>query len=286
VKEMAGNIIPAIATTNAVIAGLIVLQALQVLRSKVASSSDVMDDGTVTNSGWSIASSTKREGLRTVCLQVGKPHIPLGTFFMFPPNPTCGICRDTYVPVLCDPARVTLGEILGAVRQAEGGGEEDEPRELIAYEGTRMLCDPDWDDNLDRSLDSLSCTRGKFLTLHDEDGAYENVVLCLSVLPDDAPAQGPAFVLPTPFPRPKARPQAKPVQTAALAVPPSSSSVTGSRKRSVAADGDTEEDIEMPAAKRAKTNDGSAVAVVPKEDGDGYIVIEDDEDDDDIMEIS
>ena len=30
--EMAGNIIPAIATTNAIIAGLIVLQALHLLR--------------------------------------------------------------------------------------------------------------------------------------------------------------------------------------------------------------------------------------------------------------
>lgn len=32
VKSMAGNIIPAIATTNAVIAGFIVLQALKILR--------------------------------------------------------------------------------------------------------------------------------------------------------------------------------------------------------------------------------------------------------------
>jgi hypothetical protein len=35
--EMAGNIIPAIATTNAITAGLCVLQALKVLRGKVES---------------------------------------------------------------------------------------------------------------------------------------------------------------------------------------------------------------------------------------------------------
>lgn len=73
---------------------------------------------------------------------------------------------------------MTLGEILGAVKRQEG-----EEREVIVFEGTRMLCDPDWDDNLDQNLEKLGCTRGKFLTIQDEDGAYENVVLALCALP-------------------------------------------------------------------------------------------------------
>jgi len=41
VKEMAGNIIPAIATSNAIIAGLIVIQAVKVLRQRVQDCRDV-----------------------------------------------------------------------------------------------------------------------------------------------------------------------------------------------------------------------------------------------------
>ncbi|KAG9029401.1 E1 ubiquitin-activating protein uba2 [Tulasnella sp. JGI-2019a] len=291
VKEMAGNIIPAIATTNAVIAGLIVLQALQVLRSKFASSPSSTPSPTngsdqARKVEWSLASLTKREGMRTVCLQVGKPHMPLGTFFMSPPTPLCGVCRDVYVSVPCDPARVTLGEILRAVKRAERSGDNgDGEREVIVYEGTRMLCDPDFDDNLDKSLESLGCTRGRFLTIQDEDGAYENVAISLSAMPDDASAQGPAFILPTPFPALKARkkPKVSPTIAVAAPAPPSSPPSVGSRKRSAPIDEDEDLDGEMPAAKRSKANDGSAVVPL-KEDSNGYIVIEDDDDDDD-MEI-
>lgn len=170
---MAGNIIPAIATTNAVIAGLIVLQALQVLRSKASSSASIE---------WPLASRKKRDGLRTNCLGVGKPQVPLGTVYLAPPNETCSVCRDVYATVPCDPTRVTLGEIVGAVKRRDEAGEGEE-RAVIVFEGTRMLSDPDFDDNLGQSLENVGCTRGKFLTIQDEDGVYENVVLALCALP-------------------------------------------------------------------------------------------------------
>lgn len=153
---MAGNIIPAIATTNAVISGLIVLQALHLLRKSY-------------------------DSLKNVHLQF-KPSVPLSTVNMCPPNPDCGICRDTYTNVLCDTSRVTLGEIVDGIL-GEGAGDGTGKREVSVYEDKRVLSDPDWDDNNDRTLESLNVTRGKFLTIVDEDGEWGTIAVALGVLP-------------------------------------------------------------------------------------------------------
>jgi ubiquitin-like 1-activating enzyme E1 B len=148
--EMAGNIIPAIATTNAIISGLIVLQAVHLLRKSYAQ-------------------------LRNVHVQF-KPTNPLSTSTMCPPNPKCGICRDTYTKVLCDPARVTLSELVDGVLGSD-------KREVSVYEDKRILSDPDWDDNLERTLESLNVGRGKFLTIVDEEEEWGTIVVALSILP-------------------------------------------------------------------------------------------------------
>jgi ubiquitin-like 1-activating enzyme E1 B len=155
---MAGNIIPAIATTNAIISGLIVLQALQLLRKSYGT-------------------------LKNVHLQF-KPAVPLSTINLCQPNKGCGVCRDTYIKVACDPARVTLKEIVNGVLgdgQGENGGTG--PRDVSVYEDKRVLSDPDWDDNYDRTLESLNVTRGKFLTIVDEEGEWGTVSVGLSLLP-------------------------------------------------------------------------------------------------------
>lgn len=148
---MAGNIIPAIATTNAIISGLIVLQALQLLRKSY-------------------------DRLRNVHVQF-KPTNPLSTINLCQPNPHCGICRDTFAEVLCDPSRVTLAEVVDGILGGKG------TREVGVYEDKRVLADPDWDDNLDRTLESLNVTRGKFLSIVDDDGDLETISVGISHLP-------------------------------------------------------------------------------------------------------
>lgn len=155
---MAGNIIPAIATTNAIISGLIVLQALHLLRKSYTS-------------------------LKSVHMQF-KPAVPLSTVNLCPPNPKCGICRDTYAKVQCDPSRVTLGELVsGILGDGEGEDGGTGKRDVSVYEDKRVLSDPDWDDNDDRTLESLGVTRGKFLTIVDEDEEWGTIAVGLCELP-------------------------------------------------------------------------------------------------------
>ncbi|KAG6333441.1 hypothetical protein ID866_5643 [Astraeus odoratus] len=217
VKEIAGNIIPAIATTNAIIAGLIVLQALHLLRKSYSA-------------------------LKTVHLQF-KPTVPISTVNLCPPNQKCGICRDTYTTVLCDPTKTTLGEVVDGILgngDAESGGTGK--RDVSVYEDKRILSDPDWDDNLDRTLDSLNVTRGKFLTIVDDEGEWGTIAVALSVLPANHPANGPSLVLPSPLPKPPYTPH--------FSTPTSAPS----RKRS-APDDDDDGIVELgPLTKRPKTN--------------------------------
>ncbi|OAX41827.1 hypothetical protein K503DRAFT_790531 [Rhizopogon vinicolor AM-OR11-026] len=248
VKEMAGNIIPAIATTNAIISGLIVLQALHLLRKSYAQ-------------------------LRNVHVQF-KPTNPLSTSTMCPPNPKCGVCRDIYTKVLCDPARVTLGEIVDGVL----GGEK---REVSVYEDKRILSDPDWDDNLERTLESMNVGRGMFLTIVDEDEEWGTIVIALSVLPPNHPSDDPAYILPSPLPSPPR------LEKRASAPPPAPS-----RKRSAP---DDEIGEVKPLAKRAKT-DTNGTATLPviaspskrrKLEEDGLLMLssKDDKIEDDVIEI-
>ncbi|TFK24020.1 hypothetical protein FA15DRAFT_669985 [Coprinopsis marcescibilis] len=171
VKEMAGNIIPAIATTNAIISGLIVLQALHLIRKSF-------------------------DRLRNVHLQF-KPSVPMSTITLSAPNPQCGVCRDTYVLAQCDPARVTLGELVKGVL-----GEDYGEREVSVYEGQRMLSDPDYEDLFEKTLESLSVTRGKFLTIQDEDGDLESLAVGIAQLPPNHPSDAPALILPSVVPKP------------------------------------------------------------------------------------
>jgi ubiquitin-like 1-activating enzyme E1 B len=186
VKEMAGNIIPAIATTNAIISGLIVLQALHLLRAAF-------------------------DSLRNVHAQF-KPSAPLSSIKLSLPNPHCGVCRDAYALLQCDPSRVTLAEVLKGILDGSD-------REVSTYEDKRMLSDPDFDDNLDRTLESLNVTKGKFLNIADEYGELETISLAICTLPPNHPVDGPAMILPSPLPNPAKR--AKPVISQASSPPPS-----------------------------------------------------------------
>ena len=150
-KEMAGNIIPAIASTNAIIAGMLVIQALHVLRGRLQDARCVMTSG-----GGALKSVRLSE-----------------------PNPNCGVCRDLYVPLKLDPAKVTLGEVIERVVRAEEGLGLSDETEIATYEGTRLLSDPDFDDNLGKTLAELQVVKGTMLAITDEDQVYQPINLVI-----------------------------------------------------------------------------------------------------------
>ncbi len=122
VKQMAGNIIPAIASTNAIISGMLVMQALHIL-----------------SGNW--------HKTRMTTLTRGSDRYIAG----FPPaaaNKKCGVCQDVYIPVAVkNLEEVTLGEVVEEVKE----GLELEDEELVVYDGSRILADPDFEDNWRRA---------------------------------------------------------------------------------------------------------------------------------------
>ncbi|KAJ2830019.1 E1 ubiquitin-activating protein uba2 [Coemansia erecta] len=170
VKAMAGNIIPAIATTNAIVAGMMVMQAILVLSARVAECHTSY-----------VAYSSKRA--RCVVRE------PLAE-----PNPRCPVCRRRYLTLrVLDCAQTTLGDVLDHVSALSGSSRDLKLGDDISVvEGSRMLFDPDFDDNLSRPLSDLGLVFGKMITLTSEDddnGAIVPVILSIA----RARSQGPVI---------------------------------------------------------------------------------------------
>ncbi len=152
IKQMAGNIIPAIATTNAMTAGLCVLQAFKVMREDLSKAKMVF---------------LERSAARVI-----------NTDALRPPNPDCSVCGVTQSKLIVDPARATLNNLVEDVLKLQlGYGEEFS---INSEAGT--LYDPELDDNLSKAFSDLGIKAGSFLTIIDDEEENPRVNLSLSVL--------------------------------------------------------------------------------------------------------
>jgi ubiquitin-like 1-activating enzyme E1 B len=133
IKQMAGNIIPAIATTNAIVAGLCVLQSFKVLRGDYTSTKEVF------------LSPFASE--RLLASDRGRP-----------PNPDCPACSVAETRILVDMSRATLSDLVeDFLRIQLGYGEE-----IAVNHGSDLLYDPDETENLTKRLTELGELDNKF----------------------------------------------------------------------------------------------------------------------------
>lgn len=148
VKQMAGNIIPAIATTNAMIAGLCVLQAFKVFKGDYEKTKMIFVD----RGNMSASSSDE-------------------------PNPECVVCGNAMARLQLDSSRATLKDLVEEVLKKKlNYGEEIS---VLSEQG--LIYDPDMDDNLEKKLTELGVKDGSFLTVKDDDEGDQDPMVDLQL---------------------------------------------------------------------------------------------------------
>ena len=151
IKQIAGNIIPAVATTNAMTAGLCVLQAFKVIREDLSKAKMVF---------------LERSVARVINSDTLKP-----------PNPNCTVCGVMQSSLLMDPERGTLKDLVDNVLKTQlGYGEE-----ITINSEMGTIFDPDLEDNLPKRLRELGVRADSFLTVIDDEEENPRVNLSLSV---------------------------------------------------------------------------------------------------------
>ena len=150
-KQMAGNIIPAIATTNAMIAGLCVLQAFKVLKGDLAKAKMMFLD---------------------------RGNLSSGRYDQ--PNPDCVVCGSEMARLAVDIEKATLLDLVQDILKTKLSYSDE--IEVMTEQG--LIYDPDLEDNLDKRLSELGISESTTIIVKDgneEDGVDPRVDLQLFV---------------------------------------------------------------------------------------------------------
>ncbi|KAJ4380591.1 E1 ubiquitin-activating protein uba2 [Didymella sp. IMI 355093] len=163
IKQMAGNIIPAIATTNAMTAGLCVLQAFKILR-------------------YTDPEQLKRHAQVVFLTRTTERN--LAADLVQPPNPECPTCSVTQITLTVDTARAKLNDLVEDVLKSQlGYGEEFS----ITKDGD-LLYDADEDAHLEKTFSELGLTTGSSVTVIDDADEDRKVNVQFSIDAKDLPS--------------------------------------------------------------------------------------------------
>ena len=113
VKGVAGNIVHAVATTNAIVGGLIVLEAMKILRKKKDAKGDEEDAEAKQQSRPPCRYTfVKKRATNNRLLEPVEPD---------PPNASCAVCGQARLELVCDTESFTLGRLLHDVLKKKLG---------------------------------------------------------------------------------------------------------------------------------------------------------------------
>ena len=164
-KGIAGNIIPAISTTNAIVAGLQILQCFQILKAQLSLQQQQQQQQKSNDDSKHSSVPEELTNLRQYCRYVNcvRNATRNGLYLMAGalegPNPRCFVCRKATVPLHLNVHNWTLKDLLERIVKKDLGFEQpsitmDESGDYIWEEGDDA---EDFSINLAKKLPDLPC---------------------------------------------------------------------------------------------------------------------------------
>ncbi|KAI9208493.1 uncharacterized protein BJ171DRAFT_208697 [Polychytrium aggregatum] len=169
-KQMAGNIIAAVATTNAIAAGLMIIQAFNIINKDFNKCIDT-----------------------TICYGGRLPRV-LTADKPDKPNPDCGVCAHNHIILRVNTEKMILRDLVQLVLL--GGSDDSADKSGLGLSGElaltsdtgALIYDLDFTDNEDKALEAVHITHHKFLTAvaEPDDQPDMNYIVSIAVAHDGA----------------------------------------------------------------------------------------------------